>query len=170
MMKKNRPSGSLDYRTGQVRLRMARYGQRVLAGSLGIQRAAMLHCLGPRDAVAAAKLARAATVQTGGGVVVVVRVTLLAPLLLVAHGRAHALGGGAAAAVLGVDGRIEINVEREDVEGEDEADGPLQRGARVVVGREGAGHEDYGEGDRQEDEDELDPEGDAEDSVGAVAF
>jgi len=96
----------------------------------------------------------------------------------VATGLLHLLVGGAAdgrvvrleagARVAGAHGGEEVDVEGEDVKGEEEGDGPFEHGGGVgglleVAGREGDG-EDY----LDDDEDELDPEGDAEDPVGVV--
>ena len=76
----------------------------------------------------------------------------------------------AVALALGVDGGPQVDVEAEDVGREDEGDDPLEHGARVVVLGEGAGDEGDGQQDLDDDEAELDPEGDAEDRVRAVAF
>lgn len=75
----------------------------------------------------------------------------------------------AVALALGVDGRPQVDVEAEDVGAKDEGDDPLDDGARVVVLGEGARHEGNGQQDLDDDKDELDPEGDAQDGVRAVA-
>ncbi len=71
--------------------------------------------------------------------------------------------------LLGGSGRVQVDIEGEDVGREDEGNGPLEHGARVIVAREGARHEGDGEDDLDDDEDELDVEGDAENAVLAVA-
>ena len=82
-----------------------------------------------------------------------------------------ALGGGPeGAGVAGADGRVEVDDEREDVEREDEGDQPLEDNGGVGVAGEVAGYEGDGEQDLNDDEDELEVEGDAEDSVLSVAF
>lgn len=63
--------------------------------------------------------------------------------------------------MLGGGGRVEVDVEGEDVKGEDEGDDPLEHGAGVVVAREGARDEGDGEEDFDDDEGQLDPEGEA---------
>lgn len=67
-------------------------------------------------------------------------------------------------------GRVQVDVEGEDVGREDEGDDPLEHGAGVVVAREGAGDEGDGEQDLDDDEGELDVEGEAEDALLAMAF
>jgi hypothetical protein len=69
-----------------------------------------------------------------------------------------------------VDGRPQVDVEGEDEEGEDEGDDPLEDGGDVVVLGPRGGGEDGGEHQLDEDEDELDPEGSAQDGVLAVFF
>lgn len=76
----------------------------------------------------------------------------------------------APARVLGRGGRVQVDVEGKDVAGEDEGDDPLQHGARVVVLGERAGDEGDGEQDLDDDEGELEVEGEAEDSLFAVAY
>lgn len=55
--------------------------------------------------------------------------------------------------------RVEVDNEREDVEGEDEGDHPLENGGLVVHAHEVTNHESDGEDELDDDEDELDPEG-----------
>lgn len=62
-------------------------------------------------------------------------------------------------------GRDEIDEEGEDVEGEDEGYDPFEDGGDVVDGFEIGGDEDDGEDDFNQDEEELDPEGNAEVAV-----
>lgn len=97
-----------------------------------------------------------------GGVGVVV-----AGLLDLGRGRVHArrLEG---AAVGGVARGPQVDDEGEDVEGEDEGDGPLEDGGVVEVVVQVAHAEADGEAELDDDEDELDPEGDAQDAVLAV--
>jgi hypothetical protein len=71
--------------------------------------------------------------------------------------------------VFGLHGRVKVDIEGEDVKREDEGDDPLEHGAGVVVSCEGTGDEGDGEEDFDNDEDELNPEGDAQDSVVTVA-
>lgn len=59
-------------------------------------------------------------------------------------------------------GRPQVEDEGEDVEGEDEGDDPFEDGGDVVLLLPGAGGEGDGEAELGEDEEELDPEGDAE--------
>ena len=66
---------------------------------------------------------------------------------------------------LGVDGGPEVDDKGEDVEGEDEGDDPLEDGGDVVVARPVGGDEADGQEELDDDEDELYPEGDAEDAV-----
>lgn len=77
--------------------------------------------------------------------------------------------GAVVAAVLGVDGRVQVDVEGEDVEAEDEGDDPLEHGGGVVEAVLCQDDKGDGQGDGDEDEGELDPEGDAQDAVLAVA-
>lgn len=72
--------------------------------------------------------------------------------------------------VLGGGGRVQVDVEGEDVGGEDEGDDPLEHGAGVVVAGEGAGDEGDGQQYLDDDEGELNPEGEAQDAVLAVAW
>ena len=73
--------------------------------------------------------------------------------------------GLAKAAMLGVNSRYEIDDEGEDVEGEDESDGPFEHCGCVVGTFEVGYSEADGEGDFDQDEGELDPEGEAQDAV-----
>lgn len=82
-------------------------------------------------------------------------------------------GGGDALAearvvLLGARGGVQVDDVREDVEGEDEGDDPLDVGGHVLAVAEGEDAEGDGEGDLDDDEGELDPEGDAEVAVLAV--
>ena len=79
--------------------------------------------------------------------------------------RLEAAGG---AGVAGAHGGEEVDVEGEDVEGEDEGDGPLEHGGGVGGLLEVAGGEGDGEDDLDDDEGELDVEGYAEDAVGGI--
>lgn len=72
------------------------------------------------------------------------------------------------AVVLGAGRWQEVDEEREDVEGEDERDGPLENSGDVVGFLEGADGKGDSETEFEEDEGELDPEGGAEDEVLAV--
>ncbi len=71
------------------------------------------------------------------------------------------------AGVARANGGEEVDVEREDVKGEDEGDDPLEHGGGVGGLCEVAGCEGDGEDHLDDDKDELDPEGDAQDSVRA---
>ena len=91
--------------------------------------------------------------------------------------QAHPVVAAAAAAVarrhlvvLGRGGRVQVDIEREHIGREDEGDDPLEHGARVVVAGKGARDEGDGEQDLDDDKGELDPEGEAEDAVFAVAW
>lgn len=64
--------------------------------------------------------------------------------------------------------RQEIDDEAPDVEDVDERDGPFDDGGAVVVFLVSKDAERYGEGDFDEDEGELDPEGGGEDALVAV--
>lgn len=64
--------------------------------------------------------------------------------------------------------RQQIDKERHNVEGEDERNSPFEDCSGVVCFFPGAGGECDGEGDFDEDEGELDPEGGAEDEVLSV--
>lgn len=77
--------------------------------------------------------------------------------------------GAVAAAVLGADGRVQVDEEGEDIEAEDQRDDPLQHGGRVVAAVPGQDDERDRQHDRHRDEGELDPEGHAQDAVLAVA-
>lgn len=93
--------------------------------------------------------------------------------LLHAAGGVGAAGAGAAegvAVVAGGHGRVEVDEEGEDVEGEDEGDGPLENRGRVVVAQEVGRDEGDGQDELDEDEGQLDPEGDAEDTVLAILW
>jgi hypothetical protein len=72
--------------------------------------------------------------------------------------------------LFGGSGRVQVDIEGEDVGRENEGNDPLEHGTRVIVAREGARHEGDGEDDLEDDEDKLDIEGDAEDAVLAVAW
>ena len=72
--------------------------------------------------------------------------------------------------LLGGGSRVQVDDKREDVGGEDEGDDPLEDGGGVVVACGHAGGEGDGEHDLDDDEGKLDPEGNAEDAVLAVAF
>ena len=105
------------------------------------------------------------------GVSGIVALSLLVVQGSVAAGLLHApdRGFGVPGGVgLGADGRVEVDGEGEDVEGEDEGDGPLDGGAGVVVLGPGGCHEGDGEEELDDNEDELDPEGGAQDAVLAV--
>lgn len=66
--------------------------------------------------------------------------------------------------------RVQVDVEGENVGGEDEGNDPLEHGAWVVVARESAGDKGDGQQDLDDDENQLDVEGDAQDAVFAVAL
>lgn len=80
----------------------------------------------------------------------------------------HLVGGVGGAVVAGGDGGVEVDDEGEDVEGEDEGDDPLEDGGGVVVAHEVGDDEADGEEQLDNDEDQLYPEGYAEDAVLAV--
>lgn len=61
--------------------------------------------------------------------------------------------------------RQEIHKESEDVESEDEGDDPFEDGPYVLLAVEGGGGEDDGEDDLHNDEEELEPEGKAQDAM-----
>lgn len=65
----------------------------------------------------------------------------------------------------GVHGGPQVEDEGEDVEGEDEGDDPFEDGGDVVLFLPGARGKGDGEAELGEDEEELDPEGDAEHAV-----
>lgn len=65
-------------------------------------------------------------------------------------------------------GRVEVDGEGEDVSCEDEGDDPLEVGRDALVLAEGEDAKGDAQGDLDEDEGELDPEGDAEDAVLSV--
>lgn len=67
--------------------------------------------------------------------------------------------------MLGAHSRDEIDEEGEDVKSEDESDGPLQDGGSIVFVLEVCGGECDGEDYFDDDEEKLDPEGNAENAV-----
>lgn len=68
----------------------------------------------------------------------------------------------------GADGGQQVEEEGHDVEGEDEGDDPLQHGGHVGASRVVGDGEGDGQRELDEDEDQLDPEGCAQDAVLAV--
>lgn len=117
---------------------------------------------GVRAAICAAEGALAVNSipgQTGGAVCAPVVVADL----VAAHGveRVPALWAR-------VDRGPEVDNKREHVEGEDEGDDPLEYGGEVVVARDVHDAEDDDEGELEDDEDELDPEGQAQGAVLSV--
>lgn len=67
--------------------------------------------------------------------------------------------------IFGLYCREEIDEEGEDVEGEDEGDGPFEDCRGVIVFFVACDAEGDGEGDFEEDEGQFDPEGDSQDAV-----
>lgn len=102
-----------------------------------------------------------------------IQVTIAAGLLHLLVGRApdgRVVRLEALARVAGAHGGEEVDVEGEDVKGEDEGDGPLEHGSCVGGLFEVAGCEGDGEDHLDDDEGELDPERDAEDSVVCIVW
>ena len=61
--------------------------------------------------------------------------------------------------------RQQIHKERQHVKRKDERDDPLEDRSDVLAAGEGGADEDRGEGNLDENEDELEPEGEAQDAV-----
>ena len=61
--------------------------------------------------------------------------------------------------------RQQIHKERQHVKRNDERDDPLEDRSDVLAAGEGGADEDRGEGNLDENEDELEPEGEAQDAV-----
>ena len=59
----------------------------------------------------------------------------------------------------------QIDKEGQDVKGEDEGDDPFEYGSHILPAVEGSDDEDDGEDYLDDDEDELEPEGEAQDAV-----
>lgn len=94
-----------------------------------------------------------------------VAIGLLARQWAVAPGLFHVPAGvvavgrrGVPGSLAGAHGRVEVNEEGEDVEGEDEGDQPLEDGGGVPVAGPVAADESDGQDDFQDDEREFDPE------------
>lgn len=66
------------------------------------------------------------------------------------------------------DGRVEVDDEGDGVEGEDEGDDPLEDGGRISLLLAAEDAEGDDEGELDDDEDELYPEGEAEHAVFAI--
>lgn len=92
--------------------------------------------------------------------------SLIAPVLHLMHGRSTVPRLSAiVAVVLGVNSRVQVHIEREDVKAEDHRDDPFKDGRRVIFLVVTKHDERNSQADGDDNEGQLDPEGDGEYAV-----